>query len=393
MSSETGEEFNGSGSSPGDSVAAVWVGLSGVEGGGDGLLQTGYTYDASNPSHGWCASFANSCDYGLWWELVGNQNGTLPSEGPYPYSGDPTLSQGDLVYEEVGLVNYPDQYWTSITDHTHTYQWTNFITIPTTDYFTPEDAQTIVEAPIVPTGPYIAQIPGFSNPIPFEDGYICSAYDCPLGSTIDLSEAYNNSWYDTYWLEQARGVSNTGVSFASNSPDFFGHDSWYPEVTWISSRYDWCYNNPYYAQCSGRGGGCIAQATPILTPNGYVPVQSLRPGEPVQEYNFSSDRLVTGSLVSANSTSVGALIVINHGLLELTPTDQPVFMRNATYVGWIRDPQNLTTADSIYDPVSQSWIQIVNVALVKRSATVYDVITTAENDFVANGALLDVKPG
>jgi hypothetical protein len=35
-------------------------------------------------------------------------------------------------------------------------------------------------------------------------------------------------------------------------------------------------------------GGCVAQGTLILTPNGYVQVQNLRPGQSIEEYDFAT---------------------------------------------------------------------------------------------------------
>ncbi|MGA8604797.1 MAG: carboxypeptidase-like regulatory domain-containing protein [Thermoplasmata archaeon] len=143
----------------------------------------------------------------------------------------------------------------------------------------------------------------------------------------------------------------------------------------------------------GGGGGCVAFGTPILTTNGAVPVQRLRPGQSIVEFNLSSGQLASGEIVSANATRVNEVADINFGALYLTPTDQPIFVRNATFEGWLRDPQNLTTSDQLLDPVSGQWVHITNVHLVDLEITVYDVITTHLNDFIASGYLLDEKGG
>jgi hypothetical protein len=143
----------------------------------------------------------------------------------------------------------------------------------------------------------------------------------------------------------------------------------------------------------GGGGGCVASGTPILTPRGYVAVQNLTRGQAIDEFNLTSGEMVTGEIVSANTTSVRGLTDVNSGLLYLTPTDQPIFIRNATFEGWLRDPQNLTTTDQLLDPVTWHWINVTEVMLVHRTATVYDVVTSGLNDFVANGVLLDIKTG
>lgn len=150
-----------------------------------------------------------------------------------------------------------------------------------------------------------------------------------------------------------------------------------------------------YSPCGGGGGGCVASGTPVLTYAAgdwrYVPVQRLRPGDLVGEYNFSQGRLVPGALLSANSTKVTEMVDINNGLLRLTPADQPIFISNATFVGWLHDPQNLTTADSLFDPVTSSWIPVTSVSLVNGTTRVYDVVTSEPNNFIGNGVLLDRK--
>jgi hypothetical protein len=139
------------------------------------------------------------------------------------------------------------------------------------------------------------------------------------------------------------------------------------------------------------GGGCVAQGTPILTPTGYVQVQDLQSGQSIEEYDFSTGSLVPSEFLSANVTSVSTLVDINHGLLYLTPTDQPIYIENGTFVGWLRDPQNLTTSDRLFDPTSGSWIRVTSISMVSRQTDVYDVVTGGFNNFIANGVLLDKK--
>lgn len=143
----------------------------------------------------------------------------------------------------------------------------------------------------------------------------------------------------------------------------------------------------------GGGGGCVAWGTLILTPSGYVPVQKLRPGSNVDEYNLATQTLFPGLFVSGNTTWVTQIVEVNDGWLRLTPTDQPLYIENNTFVGWLRDPQNLTTADSIFNPVTQNWVPVTSVELVLEHIIVFDVVTSGANNFIANGALLDIKKG
>ena len=153
---------------------------------------------------------------------------------------------------------------------------------------------------------------------------------------------------------------------------------------------DWEQVMVVYALDSG-GGGCVARGTPILTPSGYVPVQELRSGDDVKEYDFATGQLVNGTFVSGNVTNTSEVVDVNHGWLTLTPTEQPIYIQNASYVGWLIDPQNLTTADSIFDPVTHTFVSVTSVQVLQDRTSVYDVVTNDFNNFVANGALLDLK--
>lgn len=141
----------------------------------------------------------------------------------------------------------------------------------------------------------------------------------------------------------------------------------------------------------GGGGGCVSAGTPILTPEGYMPIQDLKPGAQVEEYNFSSKRLVTGSLVSANKTTTQSLTFIDGGMLAPTPTDQPIYVHNSTFTGWLANPDNLQLGDQLFDPVTGQWVNVTSIETTSSDATVYDVVTTGFNNFVADGILLDIK--
>jgi hypothetical protein len=379
-----------------DSVAAVWVGLSPYSGGGEGnsasLLQTGYVLDATSPSDAWCAGFASSCDYGLWWEAINAGSYECLVNGaylsicpPYPYNGNPKVHVGDLLQLAVADNTVSGQYSTIVYDSNTDQTWQNTIA---TGSWAPIYADYIMEAPVLTSGSFsgVAQIPVFSSEtVDFENGLVCAGGNC-----LTLSQAYNDGYYAGYDMDQGITV-NTNTQITSGLT-YWGAAQSFPTVQWLSSLYDYCYewDNPPHCQ-GGGGGGCVAYGTPILTPIGYLPVQSLRPGDPVEEFNFSSQSLTNGSFVSANTTQVSELINVDRGLLYLTPTDQPVFIRNSSFEGWLRDPQNLSTADQIFDPVTFSWIPVISVQLIQKNSVVFDVDTSGANNFVANGALLDKK--
>ncbi len=85
------------------------------------------------------------------------------------------------------------------------------------------------------------------------------------------------------------------------------------------------------------------------------------------------------------------ILSVNGGLLETTLTDQPLFVRNGTWVGWVRDPRNLTLGEQLFNPLTQSWINVTSLQVLQGSFKVYDLQTTAPNNFLANGVLVDKK--
>jgi len=156
----------------------------------------------------------------------------------------------------------------------------------------------------------------------------------------------------------------------------------------------WNYSYAYVSvvdQTSGGGGGCVAWGSPILTPDGYVPVQKLKPGDRVEEYGIQNGTMFVGTILYNNKTESSSVVSVNNGTLLLTPTDQPVFIRNSTYIGWLRDPQNLSVGDQLFDPVNDTWINVTSVNIIYEHIKVFDVVTSGANDFIDNGILLDKK--
>jgi hypothetical protein len=384
MASETNQETDAPAGVLADSAAAVWVGLEDSYGGSSNFVQTGYAYDATNPSDSWCVGFASSCNHGLWWAIIFSDN--TGTQGFY--SGEPTVSQGDTLFESVHVLGVTE-YQTNIEDVNHGTWWSNMVIVSPFHSFSPVAGVFVVEAPVmeyesclyVPGQlcPFFTQIAGFAQqPESFTNGEMCTDMTCV--HTVSLQTAYNNGWDQVDTINEGAG-SDTVESMPGGLPT----------IAWSYSGFDYCaMNGAVQVHCHG-GGGCIAYGTPILTPTGFVPIQKMNAGNAVMEYNFSSDRLTQGTLLSGNTTSVSRLIDINDGWLYVTPTDQPIYVRNSTFTGWLRDPQNLTTADSIFDPVTHAWIHVTSVKLVGHQTTVYDVVTSGSNNFVANGALFDSK--
>lgn len=369
-----------------DSVGAAWVGLEDSLAASTGsLLQTGWTYDASYPGDGWCVGFSQSCDYGLWYEH-------FPSSAQ-PYSGDPKVSSGDIIEPTIIQQSNHNYYLVSIFDDSTGNTYSTLYNIGYS--WNPHYAAYMVEAPPYAGGTQ-SQIADFSgNPIQFENANLCVV--SLGGCSYTPHQAYSAGNYRDDQLNQENGVTNTLEQFVYG-PSYWQQMIWYPEVEWLSSGYSYCYVNPGSLACGGAGsggigGGCVANGTLILTPTGYSAVQNLHSGSAVEEYNFSSHELVQGTLLWANSTTTGRIIDINHGWLDVTVTNQPIYIKNVStgYVGWLNDPINLTTSDRIFDPVNGTWIAVTCLLLLASSTAVYDVVTDGTHSFVASGSAMYQK--
>lgn len=148
----------------------------------------------------------------------------------------------------------------------------------------------------------------------------------------------------------------------------------------------------YLTAASGGGAGCVLAGTLISTPNGgQKRVEQLSEGDAVLGYNVTTGSWVKESVTSNTATNVNEVLSVNNGLLETTLTDQPLYVRNGTWTGWVRDPQNLTAGEQLFNPWTNSWTSITSLRVLTGTFTVYDLRAWAPNDFVANGILADMK--
>ena len=140
------------------------------------------------------------------------------------------------------------------------------------------------------------------------------------------------------------------------------------------------------------GGGCVLAGTLISTPKGgQKRVEQLSQGDAILGYDVASGSWVKESVTSNAPTTVGDVLSINNGLLVTTLTDQPLYVQNGTWTGWVHDPQNLSVGEALYNPSTGSWVSITSLTVQIRTFTVYDLRATSPNDFVANGVLADMK--
>jgi hypothetical protein len=151
---------------------------------------------------------------------------------------------------------------------------------------------------------------------------------------------------------------------------------------------------------SGGGGGggclpkyclCVAIDTPIWTPSGWVPVQNLTPGMAVIGYDPAAGFYATED-VQYNPMSVSTIHVEINGGLLLTAMDQPLWMKNSSFEGWLANPLNLTIGDYIFNVTSGVWVPVTSMALSYSPLQVYDLHVGGLHDFIADGFLLLDKP-
>jgi hypothetical protein len=145
---------------------------------------------------------------------------------------------------------------------------------------------------------------------------------------------------------------------------------------------------------SAGGGGCVATGTPILTSTGFVNVQNLQVGvSKIKAYDVATQQFTLETLKWLNSSTSTALVNINNGALLVTAADQPLYVTNQSFTGWINGPQNLTIGDYLLNPVSGLWIEVNELNFVTTATTVYDVAAAPgqTRTFDAAGILTEVK--
>ncbi|MCI4352402.1 MAG: hypothetical protein L3K14_03325 [Thermoplasmata archaeon] len=195
----------------------------------------------------------------------------------------------------------------------------------------------------------------------------------PASGTIPFSFTVSISTTSTATC----GTWPVGVSAASNSMVPSGYTTFRFTLNVVGN-------------CGG-GGGCVASGSLIWTPKGWQKIDDLSPGAKVYEYDLGTGELVKGRLLLGSVTYANSTLLVNHGLLNLTLTEQPIWIHNATFTGWLRDPQNLTVGDQIFNVLQDAWVNVTNLSISHYRTLVFDVETSGLNTFIDAGFLLDVK--
>lgn len=134
-------------------------------------------------------------------------------------------------------------------------------------------------------------------------------------------------------------------------------------------------------QGGNGGGGCIASGTYVYTASGWVEVQNLTAGDTVYGWSWITGNFTNETIRYLNSSSQKNITKIN-GDLYLTSVNQPMYVRTPQFLGWVLDPQNLTTGDQYFDPYGYQWVNITSVHSIHSSTTVYDLRVYGLYNFV-----------
>ncbi len=341
----------------------AWVGISGGSGGTNCLAQTGYEWQKIELNHHPCAFY----------EIYNAQASCL-----YPgQSCSHGIQNGNTIQASVTHEN--NGFYFSVKDIS------NGITYSTTDNahsFTPHYVEYIIEAPTYDNA--LTQIAKFSS-IQFSDMLYNNGNSQNFVSTF-----YDEGQYDYSYLSQYYGVQNINNDMNTQT------NTW--TATYLNGYYNYNYiytTSPNGSKIPGNGdpigGGCVAKGSMILTAKGYRPIQSIKIGTEVYEYNYTSGKMSLGRLLYKNSTFDNATISINNGFLRVTLTNQPIYIVNSSFEGWVINPDHLKVGDYMFDPMNHMLIKIYSIKIVEKKIEVYDVITSLFNNFIDHGVLLDRK--
>lgn len=159
----------------------------------------------------------------------------------------------------------------------------------------------------------------------------------------------------------------------------FGH------VNLTATFYQWSYT-------LWTGGGCVLSGTQVLTHgNETRSVDSLKPGQTIVGWDTMERRFVNETVLNNTASFVTQVDSINNGQLLVTTSDQPLYVRNGTWQGWIQNPNDLTAGEQLFQPATGRWLNITSIQLMSGNFKVYDLRVTAAKDFIANGLLAGDK--
>lgn len=137
------------------------------------------------------------------------------------------------------------------------------------------------------------------------------------------------------------------------------------------------------------GGGCVAEGTSITMDDGsQQPVETLKVGDKVLGYDPESSSFMSQTVQRVMTSKVETILNINEGALRVTLTDQPIYIRDGTLEGWVKDPIDIWLGCELYCPIEDQWISIDTLDFELEKTRVYDFTTNGYQTYLANGHLV-----
>jgi len=123
------------------------------------------------------------------------------------------------------------------------------------------------------------------------------------------------------------------------------------------------------------------------------PVEKIKVGDQVLGFDPSTGSYAAENVLAVTKTKVKLIETLNDGALRLTPTDQPIYIRNSTYEGWVLDPAIIQAGWQIFNAETHTWVAVTQINYEEEKTWVYDFTTDGYQTYLANSYLLmDKKP-
>ncbi len=151
--------------------------------------------------------------------------------------------------------------------------------------------------------------------------YYAASYDESLNSNVVVHGT--NPWFATFYVKNNSHYSNnwsfscvTGLTWSIPANELtIGHHYILTLVTEVYDPYMGVWNSTTdYLQVenSTSGGGIVVGGGPILNANGYIPIDIVKTGSAIQEYDFQNGAMVSSGLLYETTTNVIQIERINN---------------------------------------------------------------------------------
>jgi len=248
---------------------------------------------------------------------------------------------------------------------------------------------------LIITAEITVQRPDYSTYTLTTDGIELKITPPPAGPQYVLSiQADIGGTTDPYMGSYPYDVG-TQVSVTANPYSWYKFDGWTKDGTYVGTQ------NPYtitmdadhtlkaWFSPEDTNGGCVAEGTLVTMADGSTkPIEKIKKGDQVLGFWPTNGSYIAENVLDTIKHQVEVIVNINNGMLKLTPLDQPIFIRNSTYEGWMRDPADIQVGWEIYEAQTNGWVPVTSVTFEEGKTHVYDMVLDGYTTYIANGILL-----